>query len=97
MEPDAPPPGEAPAHPFVHDPAPPTPRQLVPDRGGFVRGLALAALAAGATLGALATVQRLGWLASPLAAVFGGAALLSAWAAAIHITGGEKFDDHPWV
>jgi hypothetical protein len=22
---------------------------------------------------------------------------LSAWAAAIHLTGGEKFDDHPWV
>jgi hypothetical protein len=23
--------------------------------------------------------------------------LLSAWAAALHLTGGEKFDDHPWV
>jgi len=22
---------------------------------------------------------------------------LAAWAAAIHLTGGEKFDDHPWV
>lgn len=37
------------------------------------------------TLGLLATV--------PLA----GAGALLAWAAAIHLTGGEKFDDHPWV
>jgi hypothetical protein len=97
MEHEAPPPGEPFEHPFVHEPAPPTPRQLVPDRAGFVRGLALAALAGGTLLGAGAALQRLGWLASPLAAALGGAGLLSAWAAAIHLTGGEKFDDHPWV
>jgi hypothetical protein len=32
-------------------------------------------------------------LALPLAVI----AVLGAWASAIHLTGGEKFDDHPWV
>jgi hypothetical protein len=36
-------------------------------------------------------------LGAPVALVLGAGGLLAAWAAAIHLTGGEKFDDHPWV
>jgi hypothetical protein len=32
--------------------------------------------------------------AAPALAVAG---FLLAWAAAIHLTGGQRFDDHPWV
>ena len=84
-------------HPFEHEPAPPEPRQLIPDPGGFVRGLALLALGIGGFAGGVASVQKAGWLATPLAAVLGACGVLATWAAAIHITGGERFDDHPWV
>lgn len=90
-------PGEGGGHPFVHEAAPAAPRELVPDRGGFVRGLGLAAMAAGALGVAWGATQRFGWLALPGAAALAGAGVLAAWAAAIHLTGGEKFDDHPWV
>ena len=83
--------------PFAHEPAPPAPRQLIPDRGGFVRGLAMLAMAAASLAGAVAGIQKLGWLVSPLAVLLSVSGLLLAWAAAIHLTGGEKFDDHPWV
>jgi hypothetical protein len=83
--------------PFVHDAAEPARRVLIPDRGGFVRGLGLLALAASALAAAVLSLQKLGWLATPLAGVLGVSAVLSLWAGAIHVTGGEKFDDHPWV
>jgi hypothetical protein len=83
-------------HP-VHEPAPPEKRRLVADAGMFVRGLGLTVLAAAAFVGMTASVQKLGWLATPLAALLGVAGVLATWAAAIHVTGGEKFDDHPWV
>jgi len=83
-------------HP-VHDLAPPEKRKLLPDAGMFVRGLGLAVLAAAAFVGVRASVQKLGWFGTPLAAVLAGAGVLATWAAAIHVTGGEKFDDHPWV
>ena len=55
-------------------------------------GLALAAL------WLLAKLWRTHWMLGVLALpLLGVAALFAAWAAAIHLTGGEKFDDHPWV
>ena len=84
-------------HPFVHEPPPPKPRELIPDPGGFVRGLGLAAVAAAALWAAWMLFRLIGWLATPVAGVLGAVALLSGWAAAIHLTGGEQFDDHPWV
>ena len=90
--------GAPPGHPFVHDPAPPPPRVTLPDAGSVARGAGLAGLAAVAAVGAVVSVQRIGWLlAAPVAAILGLTGVLAAWAAAIHLTGGEKFDDHPWV
>jgi hypothetical protein len=54
---------------------------------------------AGVAFAAVAVrAARWHWLAGvvftpPLALIAG----LFGWAAAIHLTGGEKFDDHPWV
>ena len=86
-----------PLHPFVHEAAPPPPKIQLPDPGSVVRGVGLGAASVAAFAAAVVTVQRLGWLASPIAGVLGISGLLAAWAAAIHLTGGEKFDDHPWV
>jgi hypothetical protein len=69
---------------------------LVPEPPLLVRGLALAGLALAAGWSAV-QVGRTSWLLAPVAMFLGAAALLSGWAAAIHLTGGEKFDDHPWV
>ncbi len=56
------------------------------------RGLALAGMAAGlAVLGVRAV--RWSMLAAPAGVVLGVGAVLAAWAAAIHLTGGERFDD----
>ncbi len=89
---------EAPeGHPLPHDPAPPEPRQLIPERGTLLRGIGLGGLALGAFAGVLVSVQKLGWLAAPIAPLLALAGVLATWAAAIHVTGGEKFDDHPWV
>ena len=79
-----------------HEPAPPEPRRIVPEGPLLVRGVALAGLAVGAGWLGLATAQRWLWLA-PVGMVGGVVAVLSAWASVIHLTGGEKFDDHPWV
>ncbi|HXU25569.1 MAG TPA: hypothetical protein VN697_16215 [Tepidiformaceae bacterium] len=86
-----------PLHPFVHEAASPPPKVQLPDAGSVVRGLGLGAISVAAFATAVVTVQRLGWLAAPIAGVLGLGGLLAGWAAAIHITGGEKFDDHPWV
>jgi len=86
-----------PLHPFVHEAASPPPKVQLPDAGSVVRGLGLGAISVAAFAMAAVTVQRLGWLAAPIAGVLGVGGLLAGWAAAIHITGGEKFDDHPWV
>ncbi len=61
------------------------------------RGLGLLAGAV-ASMAALVSLRRRsrglgGFAALPLV----GAAVLFGWAAAIHLTGGERFDDHPWV
>jgi hypothetical protein len=59
--------------------------------------MGLSALAAGFVVAAVVSVQKLGVLAAPVAGVLGVGGVLAAWAAAIHVTGGELFDDHPWV
>jgi len=81
---------------WPHKPAPPEPRRLLPETPLLIRGLGLAALAA--ALGVKADLaHRASWLLTPLAAVLGAGGFLAAWAAAIELTGGEKFDDHPYV
>jgi hypothetical protein len=80
-----------------HPPAPPEPRRLLPPWPLFIRGLGLLAIAL--------SFFALGWrvvrasllLGAPLSLVLATGGVLAAWAAAIHLTGGEKFDDHPWV
>lgn len=85
-------------HEMPHEPAPPEPRHILPDRQMLIRGLALLALAIGALVAAVSSVQKAGWLAAmTLAPLLTLAGALAGWAAAIHLTNGEKFDDHPWV
>lgn len=79
-----------------HEPAPPEARRLVPERAILVRGLAFTGLAVAAGWMAVAAVQRT-WMLAPAALALGAMSALSAWAAAIHLTGGEKFDDHPFI
>lgn len=83
--------GEAP-----HEPAPPEPRFRPPSPEMVVRGTALAGLAVAAGWGAV-SAMRASVLFAPLSAVLGATSVLAGWAAAIHLTGGEKFDDHPFV
>lgn len=61
-----------------------------------VRGVAMAG-AAGALAMASVKLARLGVPGLLAAGVVAAAAALVGWASAIHITGGERFDDHPWV
>lgn len=79
-----------------HAPAEPEPRKLLPEPDALARGVALAGVAVVSGWAAMSSL-RASWLLTPVAAVFGGASLLAGWAAAIHLTGGEKFDDHPFV
>lgn len=81
---------------WPHKPAPPEPRRLLPETPLLIRGLGLAALAAALGCAGLRTM-RASWLLAPLAAVLGAGGFLAAWAAAIELTGGEKFDDHKFV
>ena len=79
-----------------HEPAEPEPRFRLPPADQVVRGAGLGALAlAAGWLGAGALKAH--WLLAPIGAAFAVVAALSAWAAAIHLTGGEKFDDHPFI
>jgi len=84
------------AEAFPHDPAPPEPRFQAPPADQVARGLALGALAVAAGWLGL-SAARASWLLAPAAAVLTAAGVLSGWAAAIHLTGGEKFDDHPFL
>jgi hypothetical protein len=63
----------------------------------LVRGLGLAAASAAVIGGGVAAGRKstlLGLVLAPAVAII---STLFAWAAAIHLTGGEKFDDHEWV
>ncbi len=84
-------------HAMPHDPAPPAPRFERPERGTVVRGAALAALSCVSFFAAVYTLNRWGQMAAPLGGLFGTIGALSMWATFIHFSGGEKFDDHPWV
>ncbi len=89
--------GEANIPEWPHKPAPPEPKRLLPQREMLVRGLGLAGGSAAVLAAGFATGRKsalLGLLFAPIVIVIGG---LFAWAAAIHLTGGEKFDDHKWV
>jgi hypothetical protein len=79
-----------------HEPAPPEPRRLIPESQLLVRGLGLAGVAIGATW-FVRTALRKSWLLAPAGACFAVVGVLASWAAAICLTGGEKFDDHPFV
>jgi uncharacterized SAM-binding protein YcdF (DUF218 family) len=59
------------------------------------RGLGLLGMAIVSLAGLVSIVRAGTWLLAPLVGVFALAAVLSGWAAAIHLTGGEKFDDRP--
>jgi len=83
-------------HDAPHPPADAAPRRVLPPFALLWRGLALIALAAAAFLGAGEAARR-SWLLLPVASALGLAGFLAAWAGLIEVTGGEKFDDHPWV
>ncbi len=61
-------------------------------RGAAFAGVALVALRMARLVGRGPAIVRL-----PGALMLGGVAILSIWAAAIHLTGGEKFDDHDCI
>ena len=81
---------------FPHEPAPPEPRRLLGEPPMLLRGAALGALGAGAGWLAVASLRK-SVLLAPVAALLGVVAVLAAWASAIQVTGGERFDDHPFV
>lgn len=81
---------------WPHKPAPPDPKRVLPEAPLLIRGLALAGLAAVLVVTGCRAV-RANALLAPLAAVLGAGGFLAAWAAAIELTGGEKFDDHKFV
>ncbi len=83
-------------HEAPHPPAEPQPRRVLPPFALLWRGIALLGLAFAAFFGAEECVRR-SWFFLPVASVLGIAGLLAAWAGLIEVTGGEKFDDHPWV
>ncbi len=56
------------------------------------RGAALGGLAAGLGAGAV-KLLKVSTLLAPGAAVLGLGAVLAGWAALVHLTGGERFDD----
>jgi hypothetical protein len=83
-------------HGIPHEPAPPEPRRLIPEPSMLPRGLGLAVLAGGLFWAGWQAVAK-SWVLAPAGVALGIAGALSAWAAAIHLTGGERFDDHPFV
>lgn len=79
-----------------HSPAEPEARKLLPPLGLLWRAVLLLLGAGFAFLVAKEAVQYSLWL-TPVALAAALAGALAAWAGLIEITGGEKFDDHPWV
>jgi len=73
------------------------PRVALPPADQALRGVALGGLGALLAMISIGLVRRVGPLASPIAAVGGVGSFLAAWAALIHLTGGERFDDHPFL
>lgn len=83
-------------HGAPHEPAAPGPRYVMPPFALLWRGIVLLMLAAVAFFGAEEAVRR-NWLMLPVSSVLGITGVLAAWAGLIEVSGGEKFDDHPWV
>jgi hypothetical protein len=83
--------------PAQHDPVPPVRRFERPDNGSLVRAIGLLVLSLGSFFGAVNSLTHFGTIMAPVAAVLGTVGMLSMWGAMIHVTGGERFDDHPWV
>jgi hypothetical protein len=82
---------------WPHKPAPPEQRRIIPEWPMLSRGLGMAATAV-TLIAAIAFIARKSApVAVALGPVLGAAGFLFAWAAAIHLSGGERFDDHPWV
>lgn len=82
-----------------------TPDQPMPEAKAFdfwsnpllPQGLGLAGIALAALFLLVKVAKASVALGVLLAPVLGVVSFLAAWASAIHLTGGEKFDDHPWV
>lgn len=84
----------------VHDEDHPSPRP--PDFTFWTnpllpQGLGLAGIALAALWLIVKVAKASLFLGALLAPVLAVVSFLAAWASAIHLTGGEKFDDHPWV
>jgi hypothetical protein len=77
--------------------SPARPRFERPDNGSLVRAVGFLGLSVGSFFGAVYSLNHYGTIASPIAAILGTVGMLSMWAAMIHVTGGERFDDHPFV
>jgi hypothetical protein len=82
---------------WPHKPAPPEPKRMLPEWPLLWRGLALAAAGVVVLAGEREALRHFKALGIALAPVAAAGALLFGWAAAIHLTGGERFDDHKWV
>lgn len=78
-------------------PKPPRPWFELPSWPLASRGLALLGVAASAGAAAFAGLRVFGWWFLPGLLLTGAVGLLAFWAALIHLTGGEEFDDHPFV
>lgn len=80
-----------------HPPAPPGVPRRWHENPLLPQGLGLAFLALVPLLALRAIARSAPWVGILLAPALLAVSALAAWAAAIHLTGGEKFDDHPWV
>jgi len=78
-------------------PRPKRPWLELPSRPLAVRGLALLAVSVVFGYAAYAGTRAFGLPFLPGALLLGLGGFLSLWAALIHLTGGEEFDDHPFV
>ncbi|MFN0096158.1 MAG: hypothetical protein ACKVVT_15460 [Dehalococcoidia bacterium] len=83
--------------PWPHKPAPPERRRIVPPWPLLWRGAALLLMAATGAHFAVRPLLAGRWWSLVATPVGGVVTVLSLWAALVHLTGGEKFDDHEFV
>ena len=86
-----------PHHEGQLEPKPAAPTSRIPAWQTLFRGLALLTLTALTVAGTILAGRLSGWLLIAVVPVTAPIALLATWGAAVQLTGGEKFDDHPWV